>query len=120
MRGVRAITAIDITSRHWQLILHVESQPLHVFMTPDGVMQPTRTIQGGRNSAANFQACVEPCFSALRSNILAWLEDFALFYTSEGRILSILSQCFALCEEVQTSLFAPEVDIFFQTYQVVR
>jgi len=49
MRGADAFASIDFCSGYWQLPLHVDSQPLHSFMTTDGVLQPTRTTQGGCN-----------------------------------------------------------------------
>lgn len=70
--------------------MHLETQHPLLFMTLDGVVQPTRTTQGRCNSAASFQACVEPCFSALRPNLLASLDDFALFHTSKEDLLCLL------------------------------
>lgn len=54
VRGTNEFTAIDFTSEYWQLPMKPNSQPLQAFMTPDGVMQPTRTTQGSCKSAANF------------------------------------------------------------------
>lgn len=61
-------------------------------MTPVGVMQPTRTMQGGCNSAANFPDCVEPCFGQPVENLLAWIDDFALHASSEKTLLDILDK----------------------------
>lgn len=42
-RGSRALAAIDFCSWYWQAPLHLDSQPLFGFMTPNGVVMPTRT-----------------------------------------------------------------------------
>lgn len=97
VKGAVVFAIVDFCSSYWQLPLHKDSQALHAFMTPDGVMQPTRTTQGGCNSAANFQACVEPLFGALRGNLLAWLDYFALFAKSEGTLLDILEEFLHIC-----------------------
>lgn len=65
MREAEAFASIDLTSGYWQFPMDTESQALHAFMTPNGVMQPTRATQGDCNSAASFQECVEPCFRQL-------------------------------------------------------
>lgn len=54
-RGAEAFSAIDLTTGYWQLPLHVDNQHLYSFMTPNGVMQPTKTTHRGCNSTANFR-----------------------------------------------------------------
>lgn len=54
VRGSEAFEAMDFTSGYWQLPMDPDSQPLHAFMTHNGVMQPTRITIGGCNSAASF------------------------------------------------------------------
>lgn len=93
MRGARCFASIDFCSGYWQLPLAEECQSLFAFMTCDGVVQPTRTTQGGCNSAANFQANVEPCFASLRDNLLAWLDDFVVHARAEKELLDKL-RCF--------------------------
>lgn len=112
VRGSEAFAAIDFTSGYWQLPMDPDSQPLHSFMTPDGVMQPTRTTQGGCNSAANFQACVEPCFSELRENLLAWLDDFALHNQTEHGLLRVISRFLDICAEYRLVVSLPKSTFF--------
>jgi len=97
VRGSKVFASIDFCSGYWQLPLHPESQHLHAFMTTDGVVQPTRTAQGGCNSAQNFQACVEPCFATLRAALLAWLDDFAMHSADEDSHLDHLEKFFQIC-----------------------
>lgn len=117
VQGAVFFAIVDFCSSYWQLPLHKDSQALHAFMTPDGVMQPTRTTQGGCNSAANFQACVEPCFGQLRGNLLAWLDDFALYAPSEERLLDILDKFLQICSTYnlvislpKSTFFAPQIN----------
>lgn len=77
--------------------MHEQSQHLHAFMSADGVVQPTRTTQGGCNSASNFQQCVEPCFAELRENLLAWLDDFVLQNREEDALLDTLQRFMEIC-----------------------
>lgn len=58
IRGEKSFAVIEDTSKHCQLSMPANSQQLHAFMTHDGVRQPTKTTQGGCNSADNFQVCV--------------------------------------------------------------
>lgn len=112
VRGSKAFAVIDFTSGYWQLPMHPDSQALHAFITPDGVMQPTRTTQGGCNSAANFQACVEPCFSELRDNLLAWLDDFALHHYTEDGLLHVLERFLQICGDVNLVVSLPKSTFF--------
>ena len=78
-RGSKSFAAIDFCSGYWRAPLHEESQPLLAFSTPEGVVMPTRTPQGQRNSAANFQEKVEQCFAELRDSMKTLIDDFMLF-----------------------------------------
>lgn len=71
--SVELIFAADIGNYLWP-----KNQSLHAFMTPRGVIQPTRTLQGAINSAATFQQKVEPCFAKLHENFKAWIDEFIL------------------------------------------
>lgn len=91
IRDTQEFPGSDSTSDFWQLPHHHSRQQLHPFMSPYGVMHPTRTTRGGCNSAATFQTCVEPWFSDLRENLLAWLDYFALFDKSKEGLYAVLS-----------------------------
>jgi len=86
--------AIDFCSGYWQAPLHPDSQPLFAFMTPDGVVMPTRTTQGGTNSAANFQEKVAQCFEELKENFKAWIDDYILWMMDEEHHIQILRRFF--------------------------
>lgn len=75
---VCCFSSIDFVSRYWQLPLDEKSQKMHTFMTAKEFGMPTRTLQGARNSGANFQSRVEPRFADIRQSLRAWLDDFAV------------------------------------------
>lgn len=51
------------------------SQPLHAFMTPHGLVQPGQSTQRAISSATKFQQMVKTCFAELHDNINAWVDD---------------------------------------------
>lgn len=117
MRGSRVFAGIDFCSGYWQLPLDNDSQSYFAFMTCDGVVQPTRTTQGGCNSPANFQANVEPCFAALRDHLLAWLDDFVLHGRNEDEHLQNLLRFLDVCVEknlvisiIKSTFFASTIE----------
>ncbi len=106
----RPLPALTFCSGYWQLPLHPESQPLFAFMTPVGVVMPTRTTQGACNFAANFQEKVEQCFLELKDNLKAWLDDFMLYARDEEHLLRILRRFFEICRRLIVSF--PKSDCF--------
>lgn len=97
LRGSTSFASIDFCSGYWQLPLHEDSQPSYAFMAPNGVVQPTRTTQGGCNSAANFQEKVEPCFKDIRDKLKAWLDDFLIHSKDIKEHLQTLRKFFQIC-----------------------
>lgn len=92
VQGATAFAVIEFCSGYWKLSLHADSQDLHAFMTPNGVVQTTRRTEGGCNLAHNFQACVTPCFATLREHTLAWIEDFVIHARDEKKLLLVLEK----------------------------
>ena len=111
-RGARAFSSIDFCSGYWQAPLHPDSQPLFSFMTPNGVVMPTRTTQGGTNSAANFQEKVAECFTELRENFKAWIDDFMIFAKDEVHLLGILRKFFSICRKRRLVVSLPKSDFY--------
>lgn len=110
--GQALFGSIGFCSGYWQLPLEESCQHLHAFMTPEGAVQPTRTAQGGWNSAANFQACVEPCFADLREHLLAWLDDFAAHAEDAAQLLGVLEKFFSVCRERNLKVSLPKSTFF--------
>lgn len=96
-QGSSHFASIDFCAGYWQMPLHEDSQHLHSFITPQGVFKPTRTLQGGRNSAQNFQAKVEPCFQSIRTKLKAWLDDFGLHDATEAGLLDAIDNFLNIC-----------------------
>ena len=99
LRGKKCFCLIDFISSYWQLPLHRASQHLHSVVTTNGILAPTRTLQGGRNSAANFQSRVEPCFADIRDSLKAWLDDFMLHARDWSDLLHVLDRFLTICAE---------------------
>lgn len=85
---------IYFTSDYWQLPIEKSGQEALRCMTPTGVFQPLRPTQGAKNSAANLQAKVEPCFREITDNWKAWLDEFLIHAESEKKILEVLEKVF--------------------------
>ena len=83
-------------------------------MTPEGVVMPTRTTQGGTNLVANFQEKVADCFNKLRQNFKAWLDDFILFATDEEYLLRMLHRLFELCRARRLVVSLPKSKFFLR------
>ena len=65
MQDRTVFASIDFCAGYLQMPLHADDQHIHNFITPSGVYQPTRTLQGASNAGPNFQSRAEPCFVLL-------------------------------------------------------
>lgn len=74
-------------------------QNLHSFMTSRACVMPTQTQQGARNSGAIFQSRVEPCFTVIRHELKAWLDDFAIQASTEDELLNALKTFLSICRK---------------------
>lgn len=54
-RKAKRFALLDFCSSFWQAPLHKDGQPLYAFITPEGIVMPTRASQGGCSFASNFQ-----------------------------------------------------------------
>ena len=82
------------------------------FYDPDVVIMPTRTTQGGCNSAANFQKKVEQCFIELKENLKAWLDDFMLCARDEEHLLCLLRRFSEIFRTRRLIVSLPKSDFF--------
>ena len=90
MQDSTVFASIDFCAGYWQMPLHPDDQHIHSFITPSGVCQPTRTLQGASNAGPNFQSRAEPCFVSIRDALKAWLDDMAIHQKDEGKLLDTL------------------------------
>lgn len=110
--GSQCFASIDFCSGYWQLPLDEESQNALSFITHEGIWQPTRTPQGAKNSACNFQSRVEPCFVSIRKNVKAWQDDFIIHHNSEKGLLEILGQFMQICRHRNLKISATKSTLF--------
>ena len=106
LSGSQWFAKIDFVGGYWQLPLAEDSQEIMSFVVPQGIYKPTRTPQGAKQSAPNFQAKVEPLFSEIRSNLKAWLDDFLLHCSTFDDLLDKLRFFFSICREHRLFLSA--------------
>ncbi len=98
VRGAQAFAGINFCSGYWQL----PSTPTASSCTRHDNGRSGAAYQDhakNRNSAANFQACVEPCFAELRAHRLAWIDDFAVRARTEAQLLDVLERFLAICKD---------------------
>lgn len=105
MRGSRFLQTLIFVPDISSFILDAASQSLFAFMTAEDIVRPTRTTQGGCNSAANFQAKVEPCFATLQNKLLVWLDYFFLHENTEQEHLDVLEKRLHICAERTLIIF---------------
>ena len=112
MNGCSVFAIIDFVSGYWQLPLEGGSQEYHSILTPIGIYSSTRTLQGGRNGVANFQATVVPCFDSLSSHLKAWLDDFLIHTHSEREHLDVLEAFFKICRQYRLKISAKKSTLY--------
>jgi len=110
--GSTCFASIDFCSGYWQLPLHKDSQSALSFITHEGVWQPTRTPQGAKNSACNFQSRVEPCFIAIRKHVKAWQDDFILHHKDENGLMDTLRCFLQICRDRNLKISATKSTLF--------
>lgn len=110
--GSKYFATIDFCSGYWQLPLAEDSQDALSFITHEGIWKPTRSAQGAKNSSANFQSRVEPCFSTLRDNLKAWQDDFVIHHKTEAQLLTTLQVFFETCRDKNLKVSALKSDLF--------
>ncbi len=71
---------------------------------------PTRTLQGARNSTANFQSNIEPCFAQMRHAFKDWLDDFAIHAETEAELLNRLEEFLDTCRMYNLKVSLPKCD----------
>lgn len=98
MQERKLFWSVDFPSSFWQLSLHEDFQHLHTFITDKGVYIPTRTLQGGRNRAHNFQGKFAPCFDEMDAYMKEWIYDFAINSKRERDLMFSLRTFLRICQ----------------------
>lgn len=74
----------------------------------------TRTKEGGTNSAANFQKKVSECFSELRDNFKARVDDYISFAADEKKLMRILLPFFEVRSSRNLVVSLPKSECFLK------
>lgn len=64
----------DLINGFWQLSLDKDSQESQYFITPDGVLTPTRVLRVTTNAVSHFQSAIQVKLPrTLKTNLLEWI-----------------------------------------------
>jgi hypothetical protein len=88
--------SLDMASGYWQLPLDPDTAHMFSFSTPFGTYTPRSTLQGARNSGANFQQAMSTVLDNI-PDVYLWLDDIVAGYHSEEAYLDALAEVFARC-----------------------
>ncbi|CEP03568.1 hypothetical protein PBRA_009453 [Plasmodiophora brassicae] len=112
LNGMTCFFTIDAHKGFWLMPLAKECQEIFSFMTDDAVYTPTRSIQGGMNSALQFQARVARIFDDMQDHLLIWIDDLLGFARSEAELLAQLSLVLERCGERNLKLNPTKCTLF--------
>jgi hypothetical protein len=96
----------DFLKGFWQVLVDKESQHLFSFMTPGGVLTPTRLSMGAVDSPLYFQATLEEVFRNLISEnkLLLWIDDILGVAKTFPAYLALLRDIFVICRKHKLKL----------------
>ena len=85
--GAQHYANIDFSHGFWQIPLAKESQEIMSIQTGTGIYSPTRTLQGGADSATYFHDQTRERFQGRITKMLQWIDDFLIFAETEKELL---------------------------------
>lgn len=97
--GSRFFCNLDFCHGFWQIPLSEASQEVMSIMTHIGIFSPTRTLQGGADSACYFHDTTREKFSGRVQKLIQWIDDYLLHDDDEDDLLDSLDEFLAVCEE---------------------
>ncbi|CEO95374.1 Reverse transcriptase domain-containing protein [Plasmodiophora brassicae] len=112
LSGMTCFFTIDAFKGFWLMPLAKECQEIFSFMTDDAVFTPTRSIQGGMNSAVQFHARMAAIFDDMKENLLIWIDDILGFARSEEDLLHQLTRVLERCRERNLKLNPNKCTLF--------
>jgi hypothetical protein len=99
LKDSKVYFTLDWMKGYWQLPLHPDSQEYYSFMTPIGVVTPTRVLMGQSDAVAYCQGVVDELFGdLLMHGLLGWLDDLLGYAGSADDLLRLLREVFRICE----------------------
>lgn len=76
LQGTKYSAKFDLSHGYWQLPLQKESQECKSFITPDGILTPTRVLHGTTNAVTHLQSTITELIpNSLNKVTFFWLED---------------------------------------------
>ncbi|KAH9109318.1 hypothetical protein AeMF1_015600, partial [Aphanomyces euteiches] len=100
---------------YWQLPLHSESQEYYSFMTPIGVVTPTRVLMGQSDAVAYCQGVVDELFGEMiMHGLLGWLDDLLGYARTASDLMDLLKRVLAICQAYGLKLH-PKKCAFYTT-----
>ncbi len=111
--GAKYFFNLDWFKGYWQLALRPDSQEYYSFMTPYGVITPTRVLMGQTDAVAYCQSVGQEILGDLiGKNMLIWLDDMLGFASTEDGLLDVLEKVLILCEQYGLKLNPSKCDFF--------
>ncbi|ETV75951.1 hypothetical protein H257_09910 [Aphanomyces astaci] len=90
--------SLDWIKGYWQLPLPPDSQEYYSFMTPVGVVTPTRVLMGQSDAVAYCQGVVDELFGdLLMHGVLGWLDELLGYAGTTTELLQLLRQVLGIC-----------------------
>ncbi|KAF0707227.1 hypothetical protein AaE_013712 [Aphanomyces astaci] len=118
LQGSTVYFTLDWMKGYWQLPLHPDSQEYYSFMTPVGVVTPTRVLMGQSDAVAYCQGVVDELFGdMLMHGLLGWLDDLLGYAENTDDLLRLLRQVLTVCQTYGLKLH-PGKCTFFTTKTV--
>ncbi|KAF0735460.1 hypothetical protein Ae201684P_022348 [Aphanomyces euteiches] len=116
VHGANAVYfTLDWMKGYWQLPLHPESQEYYSFMTPLGVITPTRVLMGQSHAVAYCQGVVEELFGEMiMHGLLGWLDDLLGYARTASDLMDLLKRVLAICQAYGLKLH-PKKCAFYTT-----
>lgn len=114
--GSTIYSTFDFSHSYWQLPLAAESQECQSFITPDGIITPTRVLHGTTNAVMFLQSTLATHLPAvLRQFLLWWLDDILLHSKTINDHLDGIRRLFDFCVEFNLKLHPLKCQLFRST-----
>ncbi|ETV78978.1 hypothetical protein H257_07762 [Aphanomyces astaci] len=109
---------LEVAMGYWQLSLHPDSQEYYSFMTPVGVVTPTRVLMGQTDAVVYCQGVVDESFGdLLMHGLLGWLDDLLGYAPTTDELLHLLRKVLEICHAYGLKLH-PGKCVFYTTRTV--
>ncbi len=113
LQGSKFFFSLDAFKGFWLMGLHEECQEMFSFMTDEAVYTPTRSFQGGLNSALQFQARMCKIYQDMPDEFLkVWIDDFLGHAETNAQLLERLERVFQRAEEYGVKFSAVKSILF--------